>query len=136
MVVDPEAPRARAHDLVQALADARAAALVARDEGRLATVDHRGSPAWQLDANVIAALRDKGVRWEGLSLQVARATFVSGSGTTATIRARVDWTAYVVVHVDGTREARPADMGEELDLELVRVAAGWRIAAVSEPPAT
>lgn len=127
-----DAPQTSPQDLVQALSDRRAEALVTRDPSRLGRVDAPSSPAHTADAAVISRLRADGARWEGLSLEVAQATLVSSEGTRAVVRARVDWTAYTVVS-QGQRVERPAATGEVLDLTLVRGSAGWRIAAVSAP---
>lgn len=131
-----DAPRTRAGELIQALSDERAAALVARDEARLSAVHRIDSPAWRLDADVIRALRSRDVHWAGLALTVAHASAVSADGSRAVVRARVDWTAYTVVSPDGTQEPRPADLGQELDFALARGSAGWRIVEISGPPAT
>ncbi|HET7802209.1 MAG TPA: protein kinase, partial [Humibacillus xanthopallidus] len=127
-----DAPQTSPQDLVQALSDRRAEALVTRDPSRLGLVDAPSSPAHTADAAVISRLRADGARWEGLSLEVAQATLVSSGGAGAVVRARVDWTAYTVVSA-GQRVERPAATGEVLDLTLVRGSAGWRIAAVSAP---
>jgi len=127
-----DAPQTAPGDLIQALSDRRAEALVTRDLGRLARVDVPSSPAHTADAAVIGRLRADGARWEGLALEVAQATWVSSEGTGAVVRARVDWTAYSVVGV-GQRIERPAATGDMLDFILVRGSAGWRIAEVSAP---
>jgi serine/threonine-protein kinase len=67
---------------------------------------------------------------------VAQALFVSGSPSEAVVRARVDWTAYVVVTSTGARLDRAADVGRQLDFRLVRGGQGWRISAISAAPAT
>jgi hypothetical protein len=127
-----DAPRAAPQDLIQALSDRRAEALIARDPARLARVDRPSSPAWSADAAVIERLRAEGTHWEGLSLEVAQAAPVSGTSTQAVLRARVDWTAYVVVR-PGQRLDQPAATGEVLDFTLVRGAQGWRLTAISAP---
>ncbi|TQM62955.1 serine/threonine protein kinase [Humibacillus xanthopallidus] len=127
-----DAPRTSPQDLIQALSDRRAEALVRRDPGRLAGVDERSSPAHAADVAVIARLRAAEARWEGLSLEVAHAAVVSAEGAGSVVRARVDWTAYTLVSA-GERVERPAATGEVLDFTLVRGSEGWRIAAVSAP---
>ncbi len=127
-----DAPRTFPHEVIQALSDRRAAALVARDPARLSHVDEPSSPAWAVDAALIAQLRTEGVRWEGLALEVAQAGSVSATSTRAVVRARVDWTAYDVVG-PGRRLGQPAATGEVLDFTLQRGAQGWRIAAISAP---
>ena len=127
-----DAPRTTAREVIQALSDRRAAAFVARDPTRLAQIDQQASPAWAADADTIERLRSDGVRWEGLALEVAHATPVSVTGTHAVIRARVDWTAYVVVG-SGHRVEQPAETGTELDFTVERGPQGWRLVAVSAP---
>ena len=127
-----DAPRTLPHQVIQALSDRRAAALVAREPVRLSGVDEPSSSAWAADAALIARLRTEGVRWEGLALEVAQAGPVSVTGTRAVVRAREDWTAYAVVG-PGRRVERPAATGELLDFTLQRGAQGWRIAAISAP---
>ena len=127
-----DAPSTSPLQVVQALSDRRAEALVARDPSRLARVDEPSSPAWAADAAVIERLRTEGVRWEGLALEVAQAAPVSATSTQSVVRARVDWTAYAVVG-PGLRVEQPAATGEVLDFTLQRGAQGWRIAAISAP---
>ena len=104
---DATSPAARAEELLQALSDRRAVALVARDEAALADVHAPGSPSLASDRTLISGLRGARIRWEGLRLEVAEALFVSGSPSEAVVRARVDWTAYVVV----TSSGRPRRQG-------------------------
>ena len=133
---DATSPAARAEELLKALSDRRAAALVARDEAALGGVHAPGSPSLASDRTLISGLRGARIRWEGLRLEVARAVFVSGSPSEAVVRARVDWTAYVLVTSAGARVDRAADVGRQLDFRLVRGGQGWRISAISAAPAT
>lgn len=121
---------------MQALSDRRSAALVGRDATALARVHAPGSPSLSSDRALVSGLVDARARWEGLRLEVAEAAFVTGSPTEAVVRARVDWTAYVVVSGGGARLVRPADAGRQLDFRLVRGSEGWRISAISASPAT
>jgi serine/threonine protein kinase len=133
---DAASPSSRPEDVLQALSDRRSTALGSRDARALAAVHAPGSPSLVSDQQLVSALVKADTRWEGLRLEVAEARFVSGSPTRAVLRARVDWTAYVVV-VDGrTRTGKPADKGRELDFALARGGDGWRISAISAAPAT
>jgi hypothetical protein len=132
LVRRPDAPRTAPQELIQALSDRRVATFTTRDVAQLDRVDEPASPAHAADAAIIERLRTDGAHWEGLSLEVARAKSVSAGGTRAVVRARVDWTAYVVV-TEGQRVERPAATGEVLDFTLVRGAQGWRLAAISAP---
>ncbi|GAA3703501.1 hypothetical protein GCM10022399_20150 [Terrabacter ginsenosidimutans] len=133
---DAASPSLRAEDLLQALSDRRAAALASRDVAALSGVHAPGSPSLSSDRALVSGLVDSRTRWEGLRLEVAEAVFVSGSPSEAVVRARVDWTAYVLVTAAGTRVERPADVGRQLDFRLVRGDQGWRIGAISAGPAT
>ena len=136
LLQDPLAPGAVTVQLVQALSDRRAAALVGRDTTDLGGYAATGSPAYAADAGLIASLRSAGLRWEGLRLRVETAVPVEVTPTASTIRARVDWAAFTTVSSDGSRRARPGDHGEDLDFTLERGPAGWRIVSISPAPAT
>ncbi|WP_020145422.1 serine/threonine-protein kinase [Terracoccus sp. 273MFTsu3.1] len=133
---DAQSPSARPEELLQALSDRRSAALVGRDPTALGRVHATGSPSLSSDQTLVSGLVDARTRWEGLRLEVAEAAFVTGSPTEAVVRARVDWTAYVVVTGGGARLARPADVGRQLDFRLTRGSEGWRISAISASPTT
>ena len=136
VLADPVSASERPADVLQALSDRRARALTARDASKLSAVHARGSASAASDAALVARLLDSRVRWEGLRLEVAEAAYVSGDTATAVLRARVDWTAYVVVSGDGARSERPADRGRRLDFTLARGAQGWRLTAIRTAPAT
>jgi hypothetical protein len=136
VVLDPASAAERPEDLLQALSDRRARALVALDAAALGAVHAPGSPSAVSDAGLLARLRDARARWEGLRLEVAEAVHVSGDTSAAVLRARVDWTAYVVVSDGGARTHRPADAGRRLDFALVRGPQGWRLTSITNAPAT
>ncbi|GGM82653.1 hypothetical protein GCM10009721_03970 [Terrabacter tumescens] len=136
VLTDPSSPSRQAEDLLQALSDRRAASLVARDATTLTGVHAPASASLTSDRALVSGLLETHTRWEGLRLEVADAVFVSGTSTEAVVRARVDWTAYVVVDAAGARSPRPADAGRQLDFRLVRGEPGWRISAISAAPAT
>ncbi|MEO7448584.1 MAG: serine/threonine-protein kinase [Humibacillus sp.] len=129
-----DAPSLAPEALLQALSDRRAVALTTRDVGGLALVDATASAALTSDAALVADLESAGHRWEGLRLEVAQVAVVTASSTQAVLRARVDWTAYVLVTGSG-RLQQPAATGEVLDFTLTRGARGWRVVSIS-PPAT
>ncbi|MBC9821067.1 serine/threonine-protein kinase [Terrabacter sp. MAHUQ-38] len=133
---DPASPSAHPEEILQVLSDRRCAVLVARDASALDDVHAPRSPSAASDRALVARLVESQVRWTGLRLEVAESAFVSGTSTKAVLRARVDWTAYAVVWSDGTRVARPPDSGRLLDFSLARDARGWRIASISDAPAT
>ncbi|XGX81122.1 Serine/threonine-protein kinase PknD [Terrabacter sp. BE26] len=133
---DPTSPSSRPEDVLQLLSDRRASALTTRDARALAAVHAPDSASLASDHELVGALVKADTRWEGLRLEVAEARFVSGSPTAAVLRARVDWTAYVVVRGGHTRTDEPADRGRELDFTLARGRQGWRISAISAAPAS
>jgi hypothetical protein len=129
-----DSPSARAVDLLQALSDRRARVLASREASGVSGVSgvHRsGSPSALADRRVVESLRRAGLRWEGLRLEVGRASYLTGSSTEAVIRGRVDWTAYTVVDATGVRSQEPPELGELLDFHLVRGPEGWRIDSIS-----
>ena len=136
MLLDPASPSARPEDLLQVLSDRRCAALLARDTAALGAVHAPRSPSAASDRALVARLVESRVQWTGLRLEVAESVFVSGTPTKAVLRARVDWTAYVIVSGDGTRAVRPPDTGRLLDFSLTRTVSGWRIRSISDAPAT
>ena len=133
---DPTSPSSRPEDVLQVLSDRRASALTARDAAALGAVHAPGSASLASDHELVGALVKADTRWQGLRLEVAEARFVSGSPSAAVLRARVDWTAYVVVRSGHARTDEPADTGRELDFTLARGSQGWRISAISAAPAT
>lgn len=136
LVLEPTSPEQHPEDLLQALSDRRARALLSLDEPALAAVHAPHSASATSDVALLTRLRESRVRWEGLRLEVAEATYVSGDGAHAVLRARVDWTAYVVVSGDGARAHRPADTGRLLDFGLARGPQGWRLTGITSAPAT
>ncbi|NUR86637.1 MAG: hypothetical protein HOY71_21330, partial [Nonomuraea sp.] len=136
VVLDPDSAAHRPEDLLQALSDRRARVLMDGDPTALTAVHAPGSASAASDATLVGRMRGAGVRWEGLRLEVAEAVHVSGDAAHAVLRARVDWTAYVVVSADGARSQRPADTGLLLDFALTRAAQGWRLTAVTTARAT
>ncbi len=126
-----DTPAVRPLTLLQGLSDRRGRALAERNVAALAAVHVDGSPSSLADQQLVASLRATGTRWEGLTPDVDEARFVSGSGRTAVVRARVSWAAYVVVDSAGARHQGAAERGDLLDFRLERGAAGWRIVSIS-----
>ena len=128
---DGSAPRTRPAELMQWLSDQRAAVLVARDLHGLDAVHRPGSGSRQSDVELIETLLRGGNRYAGLRLMVAESASAGGGTERATIRARVNWSAYDVVDRSGVRRTHPAAQGELLDFDLIRGADGWRIEGIS-----
>ncbi|MGZ4655051.1 protein kinase domain-containing protein [Oryzihumus sp.] len=125
-VLDRQAPAHAPRELLQQLADRRAAAWTSRDPAALAAVDAPGSPALQTDVAHVGTLLSRHASYRGLRLTV-RAASGTLAGTTATLRARVDTAAYVVVEDGGATLARPAVAGPPLTFTLAWTSQGWRI---------
>jgi len=126
VVLDRQAPTRAPLELLQQLADRRAAAWTARDPAALAAVDAPGSPALQTDVAHVSTLLSRHASYRGLRLTV-RAASGTRAGATATLRARVDTAAYVVVEDRGATRSRPAVAGDPLTFTLVWTGQGWRI---------
>ncbi|GAA1261422.1 protein kinase domain-containing protein [Oryzihumus leptocrescens] len=126
VVQDRQAPVHAPHELLQQLADRRAAAWTARDPAALAAVDAPGSPALHTDVAHVGTLLSRHASYRGLRLTV-RAASGTLAGTTATLRARVDTAAYVVVEDGGATRSRPAVAGPALTFTLAWTGQGWRI---------
>lgn len=133
---DAEAARLRPTELLQLLSDARASVLVARDVTQLTTVHRAGTASHESDVHLIETLLEGGNRYADLRLTVAEAAWAGGAGNSATIRARVDWSAYVVIDGSGARHHQPPAQGDVLDFELVRGSSGWRIEGISAARST
>ncbi|HEX5969846.1 MAG TPA: serine/threonine-protein kinase [Intrasporangium sp.] len=128
---DGSAPRTRPTELMQWLSDQRAGILVARDLHGLDAVHRPGSGSHQSDVELIETLLRGGNRYADLHLTVAESASAGGGTERATIRARVNWSAYDVVDRSGVRRTHPAAQGELLDFDLIRGADGWRIEGIS-----
>ena len=116
---------------MQWLSDQRAGVLVAGDLQGLDAIHRSGSRSHQSDVELIETLLRGGNRYADLHLTVAGSAWAGGDAERATVRARVDWSAYVVVDRSGDRRTHPAAEGELLDFDLVRSAEGWRIEAIN-----
>jgi serine/threonine-protein kinase len=93
----------------------------------LQAVDVAGSPSRTHDEEVIRGARVLGAGYEGLRYVVRSAELASADGDVATVRARVDTSAYAVVRTDGTRQARASTAGIPVTITLRWTADGWRI---------
>lgn len=126
--VHREAPRSDPRGLVQALADARAAAWSSGIAARLVEVDAPRSPALARDTESLAAVQRARQRYAGLAFTVREARLEprEGEGEVVTLRATIDTSAHVVRGPDGD-VARPAVAGAPVLLDLVHTTAGWRV---------
>jgi hypothetical protein len=74
----------------------------------LDAVHRPGSGSHQSDVQLIETLLRGGNRYADLHLTVAESAAAGGDAERATIRARVNWSAYVVVDRAGGRRTHPA----------------------------
>ena len=128
---DPAAPDRSPAQLMQALADLRAAVLTSGDPAMLEQLDVPASPAWQADARLLREMSDRGERYEVLRFTVRSARLATAQGERATLRARVDTEAYRVTGPGSTRTARPAEQGGELLVRLRWSPGGWLVESIA-----
>ncbi len=119
----PEVAPAR---LLEALAEARAAAWRAADPALLAEAEAAGSPLRARDAAAITGLARAGLRYAGLGYVLDGVRAVSAGDERAVLRARVGTTGYEVA---GAPDAavRPPSAGEPVLVDLRWTDAGWRV---------
>jgi hypothetical protein len=130
-LTDRRAPSRDVPALMQALADARAAAMGSADPSALALLDAPQSEAMARDSAALRAMAERGERYDGVRLQLRSARLVSVTPTKATVDAAVDTAAYRVVAVGGTREVA-ATRGQVLRFGLVWVGGRWLVESVHE----
>jgi len=116
-------------DVVAALGPARAAALGSRDRQDVAVYTLAGSPAREGDLDLVAELRRRDVRYEGLRLQTVVSGPVERSGADAArVPLRMTISPYRVVDGDGrTLDRTGTPSQERLVVDLVRTDDGWRV---------
>ena len=132
-LLDPQAPRSRAAQLLAALADARAAAWREGAPGLLVAADAPGSAAAARDAAAVAEVGRAGARYRGLRYTVAEVSTVSATGRRAVLQARVDAGPYTVTSASGA-SARPAVPGAPVLVDLVLTDVGWRVSDLRPAP--
>lgn len=111
---------------LQRLLTARATAWARTDTATLAGYAATGSAAEQRDrASLATAVRDK-ANYHGLRFTVRSVQVRSDTPKAVTVRAKVDQSAYDVTTPAG-REHRAARPGQQVDIDLVATADGWRV---------
>ena len=128
---DRASPRSRPRELMQALADTRAAVLLAGDDQGLSRLDVPGSAAWQADARLLRELRGSGERYEGLRFVVRTAEPASLDGDRSALRAVVDTGDHDVVGPGSARTPRPAERGAPLVVHLRWSDGRWRVESIA-----
>jgi len=132
------APQRDPRGLMQALADRRASVVTTGDRAGLSLLDVPGSPAMAADTKLLEDLRAAGESYDGVGLLVRTSrvvTSVSSPGgrqqDMVAVEAAVDTTAYTLIGVSGTRQARPALRGAEMRFDLRWVDGRWLIERVT-----
>lgn len=98
-------------------------------------MDAEGSPALAADVALLAELDRRGLRYEGLQFHVDRVGVVMVSDDRARVSAVVSTSAHRQVDPSGTVLLDvPAAAPRAVTLDLVRTAAGWRVAAATPQP--
>jgi hypothetical protein len=109
------------------LASARAAAFAQPRVGA-GGFDAPGSDAWLADTAALGRLKDAGLHYEGLRIELSRVTLVADDGERAELTVAVRTSAYDVVDVTGmVRQRAPASGVALLHLHLLRTGSGWRV---------
>ena len=126
---DVESPRSRPAQLLEVLADARAAAWREATPALLAEADAPRSAAAVRDAAAVAEVARAGVRYTGLRYTVAEAVTITATPDRAVLRARIDAGAYTVTGATGATVAasHPAVPGTPVLVDIISTDAGWRI---------
>ncbi len=117
--------------VLQAVADARAAALSAADPVALAAAEVQGSAAYAADAATVARLREQRQRYRDLTFTVSGAQVVSSEAGRAVVRATVGRSASTVEGEDGSLQSMGAVGGEPLRYVLTLTDGGWRLTDVT-----
>ncbi|HYN66981.1 MAG TPA: protein kinase [Ornithinibacter sp.] len=130
---DEQAPRSRPAELLDVLADARAAAWREATPALLGEADAPRSAAAVRDAAAVAEVARAGLRYTGLRYTVAEAVTVSATSDRAVLRARIDSGAYTVSGPAGST-SRPPAPGAPVLVDLVRTDVGWRVSDLRPVP--
>ena len=131
--MDPRAPQQQPDELLERLAEYRAAAWRDGTAAHLHGSDAPRSPTAVKGAAAVAEMARAGVRYTGLRYSVREAEVVTATSREALLRARIDTSAYEVAGPSGST-SRPAVRGEEVLVALVRTELGWRVSDVRRAP--
>jgi hypothetical protein len=130
----PAAPAAPAVDAPAVLHDwdaRRSAAWAAGDPAQLRALYVRGSPTGRVDAAMLRAWRERGLRVQGMHMQLLRVVVRRASGARLDLVV-TDRLAGGVAVGDGVRLPLPRDGVSTRRIVLVRAAGEWRVAAVTD----
>jgi len=113
--------------VVQGLADARAAALMAADPAKLALAEAPGSSAEATDIATLNTLKAQGQRYGDLVFHVRSAEIVRVDTKGAQVLAVIDRAVYTVTGPGTARQQLPAQEGRAYQYVLSLGPLGWRI---------
>jgi eukaryotic-like serine/threonine-protein kinase len=133
MLTAPNSPRTAAAGLVQALADARALAYVARNAALLDLVYAPGATKADVDKGNIATALKNGGTYLGLSFVIRDVAFLDGTSDTARIRATIFTPAYMTGQPDGRKIPHAQEILGPCIFTLSLTSDGWRIRALTTP---
>jgi serine/threonine protein kinase len=133
VVTAPDSPRTAPAALLQALADARALAYVARNPGLLDLVYAAGAPKAAVDQENIATALKNGATYLGLAFVVKDVSFLDGTTDTARIRATIVTPAYTTGQPDGRKVSHGQDIVGPSVFNLRLAPDGWRILSLRAP---
>ena len=128
-------PAVPSHDwaaVLDGLDAARAEAFAAGDPALLAEVYAPGSPGLASDTALLQDLRGRGQTAHGLRHEVRSVEVLAVAGDTARLRVVDVLASYEIRDAAGDPAGQGAPRGEqELDVELVRTPAGWRLVSIT-----
>ena len=116
--------------MLAAIAEARAAALMAADAKALERVETPDGPMLQSDTATLATLAASGQSYAQLSFDVRSAEWVGGDDRNAQVRAVIDRSAYQLVGPGEQSQPHPAQPGTSYTYELALVDGGWRLGTI------
>jgi hypothetical protein len=128
-----DSPRIAAAGLLQALADSRALAYVARNPAMLDLVYAPGATGAVVDRGNIAAARKNGGTYLGLAFLVKDVAFLGGTSETARVRATIVTPAYKTGQPDGRKLPHALDIVGPSVFALRLTPDGWRILDLTAP---
>lgn len=130
----PAATGVDAMAVLQAWDRRRSAAWAAGDPHRLGTLYVRGSLAGRADRSALRAYAARGLRVEGLAMQLLAVRVLAASGHRLALRVTDRLAAGVAVG-RGARTPLPRDEPSQRVVVLRRTGGEWRVASVSDYPA-
>ncbi|MGB8384152.1 MAG: serine/threonine-protein kinase [Dermatophilaceae bacterium] len=113
--------------VLAAIAEARAAALMAADAKALERVETSNGPMLRSDTAALATLAASGQSYAQLSFDVRSAEWVGGDERGALVRAVIDRSAYRLVGPADQSQQHPAQPGASFTYELALVEGEWRL---------